>query len=1173
MTELRISIETQPSDPPQRIFPMPSQSPQKIRTKASPHVWKTLLEVEDNDATGYHGGVRDGLVDLSPRPIRCALDVGCAAGGTGAYIKAKYPKAKVIGIEVNRAAAEYAKQKLDHVLIGRFEEVNLAEAGIKPGSIDTVIVADVLEHMYDPWSVLTALRPWLTMDAQIIASIPNVRNLKLMEDLAAGYWRYEDSGLLDITHIRFFTLKEIRRFFHETGYHVRTLQYAIDPRLIAFHEQLSKQPGPLDIRVGRMTLHGVEGAEIDELCSLQFYFIVGNNARIEDIETYRTTPPDLLLLERLAPTPQDGPLWEQHLATWPSRPTTRLFLLDTTGNLDAITATITSLTRQLYSEIQITVVSLTPAPPGLTETGRISWQQYAPDTSPFSAVNSELGQKSEQWAGIVYAGDTLEPAALMRLMELAYRHPESRCIYGDDTRLQQGIPSQFNLKPDFDPWLLQGFDYLSTGLTLFSALWLSQAAGFSLDLRGREILDAALRLYHQQGENAFSHLAEPILHRPLGGNDGDLPFALVNQSHREALLRFSQNRDQSVVIDEGWLAGTLRIKPQLAQKPYVSILMLIESDTPPFQGAMEALLENTPYPALEILLLDIGATNPVTRDFVNALDALKSPQLRVFRLDHPINPIQAANLLAEQAQGEQFVFLRPGLTPTLKTWLDDLVAMASESIVGAVAPRILDKKGRVRSSGLIVGIDQGTADAYQGMAHLDAGTSGRAHLNQRFSSLPGHCLVTRREVFSAAGGLDAEQAETLDNAFTDYGLRLTSASLACLWTPFTSLLNTEQEAAKPHTALPDGLFNRHINLLRRDPAYHPALAPTRPLFTWERRPELLTERFPWRPLPRILTFNADFGGCGYYRIIEPTKALSASYQAESSASCYIFGACEIARVAPNTLVMQRQITDEQQLNLKQVRRLIDIPVAFELDDLMFELPKHNPHHAETPKDIEARLRKSIGLCDRLIVSTDSLAEALRSMHKDIVVVPNYLPTTRWEGLQPKITKNGKPRVGWSGSISHAGDLLIIEEVVRELAQEVDWVFMGLAPDTLRPYIAEYHPGVPFEEYPEALANLNLDLALAPLELCRFNECKTNLKVLEYGILGYPVIATDITPYQGDLPIQRVKNKRAHWVKAIREHINDLDASRTTGLRLQQHIRQHWMLEDHLDEFLKAWTQY
>ena len=195
------------------------------------------------------------------------------------------------------------------------------------------------------------------------------------------------------------------------------------------------------------------------------------------------------------------------------------------------------------------------------------------------------------------------------------------------------------------------------------------------------------------------------------------------------------------------------------------------------------------------------------------------------------------------------------------------------------------------------------------------------------------------------------------------------------------------------------------------------------------------------------------------------------------------------------------------------------------------------------------------------------------MNNEIVVVPNYLPTTRWEGLAPQAGKSKKPRVGWSGSVSHVGDLLIIEEVVRELAQEVDWVFMGLAPDALRPYIAEYHPGVPFEEYPEALAKLNLDLALAPLELCRFNECKTNLKLLEYGILGYPVIATDITPYQGDLPIQRVKNKREHWVKAIREHINDLDTCRKTGQRLQQYIRQHWMLEDHLDEYLNAWTRY
>jgi hypothetical protein len=76
--------------------------------------------------------------------------------------------------------------------------------------------------------------------------------------------------------------------------------------------------------------------------------------------------------------------------------------------------------------------------------------------------------------------------------------------------------------------------------------------------------------------------------------------------------------------------------------------------------------------------------------------------------------------------------------------------------------------------------------------------------------------------------------------------------------------------------------------------------------------------------------------------------------------------------------------------------------------------------------------------------------------------------------------------------------------------------LGMCPDKLRPYVHEFHSGVPIEEYPRKLASLNLDLALAPLEENAFNECKSNLRLLEYGACGFPVIATDIVCYQNDL---------------------------------------------------------
>jgi hypothetical protein len=166
--------------------------------------------------------------------------------------------------------------------------------------------------------------------------------------------------------------------------------------------------------------------------------------------------------------------------------------------------------------------------------------------------------------------------------------------------------------------------------------------------------------------------------------------------------------------------------------------------------------------------------------------------------------------------------------------------------------------------------------------------------------------------------------------------------------------------------------------------------------------------------------------------------------------------------------------------------------------------------------------------------------------------------------------SAKPRVGWAGSPTHAGDLALVLDVVKATAREVDWVFMGMCPEEIRPYVREFHPPVKLPDYPAKLASLNLDLAIAPLEDIPFNHGKSHLRLLEYGVLGYPVICSDLTPYRGDYPVTRVRNRYKDWIEAIRAHVADLDQTARQGDRLREHVRANWMLEDHLDVWLQAW---
>ena len=117
--------------------------------------------------------------------------------------------------------------------------------------------------------------------------------------------------------------------------------------------------------------------------------------------------------------------------------------------------------------------------------------------------------------------------------------------------------------------------------------------------------------------------------------------------------------------------------------------------------------------------------------------------------------------------------------------------------------------------------------------------------------------------------------------------------------------------------------------------------------------------------------------------------------------------------------------------------------------------------------------------------------------------------------------------------------------------------------------------MPIHMYPQKLASLDLDLALAPLENNLFNDCKSNLRLLEYGACGYPVICSNTRAFvDSKLPVQIVKNKFKEWTSTIRSHINDLDACKAKGRELKYQVKINWMLDrSALEQWEVMWTKY
>ena len=164
------------------------------------------MELQINVVGGhqaYSASMREDVLPLFDRKYSQVLDVGCSTGNTGVMLKERNLCDFVTGVEPFEATAAIAKQRLGRVIEGSIEN---AIHEIDDESIDCVLCLDVLEHLVDPWKVIEELGRKVKVGGVLICSLPNIRHVSILFNLLVlGKWTYTESGILDRTHLRFFT--------------------------------------------------------------------------------------------------------------------------------------------------------------------------------------------------------------------------------------------------------------------------------------------------------------------------------------------------------------------------------------------------------------------------------------------------------------------------------------------------------------------------------------------------------------------------------------------------------------------------------------------------------------------------------------------------------------------------------------------------------------------------------------------------------------------------------------------------------------------------------------------------------------------------------------------------------------------------------------------------------
>jgi len=890
----------------------------------------------------------------------------------------------------------------------------------------------------------------------------------------------------------------------------------------------------------------------------------------------------------------DAHLHAERLMRWPERPRFLMACVAPSRHIGLLARTTESLSRQMYPDWSLVVISDVPSPSGLfagSGPAALQWRQVPPgcaDESVAQVLSGLLDEGGFDWFAVLPAGFQLDENALLVLGDYQSINPSWLALYTDDDRIDaEGGHFHPRFKPGFDIDHLRGFDYASP------ATWVRRDAVLALGgmaaLGEASLYEFLLRLWESVGEGGIGHVPKPLVHFPveIGSFDRDCAMRDV------AVLAHLERLGSPASLRPGLCAGTRMLVWSGDPAPSVTIVIPTRDKPEYVIPCIETLLGRTDYPDFEVLVVDHGSEDADLRSWLEAASRDPDQRLRVTRFEGEFNFSAISNRAVAESASEFICFLNNDTEIIQPEWLARLVGLGNRKDVGAVGPRLVHPQtGLLQNSGFILGLepDGVAASPYAGKRGIrDAGPLNRLQVVHGCSAVSASCMLIRRADYLSLGGMD----ETLEVMYGDVDLclRLRRAGRRVLWTPFVTVVHHGGVTLAGDHVMPsqrtrhgpriradrtimqrrwlseladDPFYNRNLSLLDGDLRLEVAFRPA-----WDRA---------FHDRSRVLGIPLA-GGSGIYRVREPFDAISdagrvhAMYPAIPKGPVRLPTPVEIARLDPDSLVLHAGLDDSCLTFLENNRKTN--PAMFQifaLDDLVTQVPRKS--EAWKPfmmlyRDAKPRLREALRHCDRLVVSTQPLADLCHDMVPEIIVVPNRL-SDKWIGLQSRRNAGRRPRVGWAGALQHQGDLELIEPVMQALHSEVDLVFMGMATERIRPLLAEFHEPVPWEDYPGKLASLDLDIALAPLEMVPFNEAKSNLRLLEYGIVGWPVICTDIYPYRhDDAPVTRVPNEPEAWISAIRALARDADRRAREGDALRDWVRAGYLLSDHLGAWERA----
>ncbi len=567
------------------------------------------------------------------------------------------------------------------------------------------------------------------------------------------------------------------------------------------------------------SLEGIE--EQDEKLKLQAWAKRLDSVPGRDDHTLLQSMPSGRLLDWLeARNPDAAQLSaiSRHLAKHNRGPQFGILLLDLDADMVKLQATFDSLVNGHCKAFNLVVFTTGDLPTTTSVRDTVHFVKVSP-TTYVERINQIVTQSTVDWLLLAEAGDQFTASGLLRASLELIGVEGLRAVALDEIQRQANGALADVFRPGVNLDLLQTVPSLMARHWLIQRDVLVQAGGFSTEYTQALEFDLLLRLIEDGGLGGLAHLAEPLL-------ICNAPVAEENAQERQVLTRHLTNRGYRGQVSST-LPQTWQIDYQHAQRPMVSIILQSQDNLEHVQRALVSVLQRTRYQRHEVLIVDSHSQSSELAEWLSSLEG-KGERIRVLRTDQHLSDSALYNVASTEAKGEYLVLLSAEAEVFNANWLDAMLNQAQRPEVGIVGAKLMDIHGVTTQAGLVLGLNGDIGSVFVGERKDAKGYLNGHQVEQNYSAVSGACLMIRKDVFEAVGGLDEEHFE---EAFGDIDLclKVADAGYLTVWTPQAQLLHPGvlPEATQARAALRDKWQAR----FEQDSAYNQNLALTGKGFT------------------------------------------------------------------------------------------------------------------------------------------------------------------------------------------------------------------------------------------------------------------------------------------------------------------------------------------------------